>query len=425
MTIKFFKTMTLSSLLFGSLMMASTSINAYPIDGYLETGISRLEYYRLSETGEIKGKTLHEGAKRTTDEIRPRLINVDGHSELPKADKSISARLAPLIPDQPGRYSIALLDLTDPDAPVYAEHNSNYQSNVGSVGKILVAVALFAKLQEIYPDDVEKRREILRDTIVTADEFVIKDHHKVRFWDVESQKLEHRALKVGDQGNLYEYLDWALSPSSNAAAAMLQRELVLMDHFGKDYPVSDQQAQAYLKDTPKAELGKAFLDAMITPLKTAGIDTDKLRQGSFFTRTGKNKIPGTNSIGNPRELIKLLYRMETGKLIDAFSSTELKRLIYLTERRIRYASHPNLNPHSMYFKSGSLYGCQAEEGFSCGKYQGNRINILASVAIVESEEDGKNYHYLAVVQSNVLKVNSAVAHQTLASRIHKLVKSMH
>ena len=122
--------MTLSSLLFGSLMMTSTSINAYPIDGYLETGISRLEYYRLSETGEIKGKTLHEGAKRTTDEIRPRLINVDGHSELPKADKSISARLAPLIPDQPGRYSIALLDLTDPDAPVYAEHNSNYQSNV-------------------------------------------------------------------------------------------------------------------------------------------------------------------------------------------------------------------------------------------------------------------------------------------------------
>ncbi len=425
MIIKNVKTMALSGMLFGALMTAGTTTNAYPIDGYLETGISRLEYYRLSDTGEVNGKTLHEGAKRTTDEIRPRLINVEGHSALPKADKSVSARLAPLIPDQPGRYSIALLDLSDPDAPVYAEHNSGYQSNVGSVGKILVAVALFSKLQEIYPDDIEKRRQILLDTIVTADEFVIKDHHKVRFWDVENRKLEHRALKVGDKGNLYEYLDWALSPSSNAAAAMLQRELVLLSHFGKDYPVSDQVAQSYLKDTSKTELGKSFLDAMISPLQNAGIDTDKLRQGSFFTRTGKNRIPGTNSYGTPRELIKLLYKMETGKLIDPFSSTELKRLLYLTERRIRYASHPNLNPHSMYFKSGSLYGCQPEEGFSCGKYQGNRINILASVAIVESEEDGKKYHYLAVVQSNVLKVNSAVAHQTLASRIHKLVKSLH
>ncbi len=424
MTIKFSKTILLTGVVLGSLITTSIT-NAYPIDGYAETGISRLEYYRLSEVGEIQGKSLYEGAKRSTDEIRPRLIGVDGHSQLPTSNKSVSAQIGPLIPEQPGRYGIALLDLSDPDAPVYAGHNDDYQSNVGSVGKVLVAVALFSKLQEIYPDDVEKRRELLRDTIVTADDFVIKDHHKVRFWDVDSGELQYRALKVGDQGNLYEYLDWALSPSSNAAAAMVQRELVLLSHFGKAYPVSDELAQSYLNDTPKAELGKLFLDAMISPLQRVGIDTDKLRQGSFFTRTGKNRIPGTNSYGTPRELIKLLYLMETGRLVDAFSSTELKRLIYLTERRIRYASHPNLNAHSMYFKSGSLYGCEAEEGFTCGKYQGNRINLLASVAIVESEEDGKTYHYLAVVQSNVLKVNSAVAHQTLAARIHKLVKSRH
>lgn len=424
MTIKFSKTIVLTGVVLGSLI-ATGITNAYPIDGYAETGISRLEYYRLSEVGEIQGKSLYEGAKRSTDEIRPRLIGVEGHSQLPESNKSVSAKIGPLIPEQPGRYGIALLDLSDPDAPVYAGHNDDYQSNVGSVGKILVAVALFSKLQEIYPDDVEKRRQLLRDTIVTADDFVIKDHHKVRFWDVDSGKLQYRALKVGDRGNLYEYLDWALSPSSNAAAAMVQRELVLLSHFGKAYPVSDELAQSYLKDTPKAELGKLFVDAMVSPLQRVGIDTDKLRQGSFFTRTGKNRIPGTNSYGTPRELIKLLYLIETGGLVDAFSSTELKRLIYLTERRIRYASHPNLNPHSMYFKSGSLYGCEAEEGFTCGKYKGNRINLLASVAIVESEEDGKTYHYLVVVQSNVLKVNSAVAHQTLAARIHKLVKSLH
>ena len=424
MTIQFSKLAVLSGIVLGSLIHSSLT-SAYPIDGYLDTGISRLEYYRLSEAGEIDGKSLYAGAKRTTDEIRPRLIDVEGHSQLPAVNTSVSAQLAPLIPMQPQNYGIALLDLSDPEAPVYAEHNGNFLSNVGSVGKILAAVALFSKLQEIYPDNIEKRRQILSNTIVTADEFVVKDHHKVRLWDVEKRELQHRALKIGDQGNLYEYLDWALSPSSNAAAAMVQREVVLLSHFGKSYPVSDDIAQAYLKDTPKAELGKLFLDVMIAPLEAAGIDTDKLRQGSFFTRTGKNRIPGTNSYGNPRELVKLLYQMETGKLIDVFSSTELKRLIYLTERRIRYASHPNLNPHSVYFKSGSLYGCQPEEGFTCGKYMGNRMNLLASVAIVESEEDGKTYHYLAVVQSNVLKVNSAVAHQTLAARIHKLVKSMH
>jgi len=420
----FLKTAFVTSIALNALLI-NNATNAYPIDGYDETGIKRLEYYRLSDTGEIKGKSLQPGAKKGLMEIRPRLIGIPGHKELPEADQSIGKRLAPLIPSQAWRYSIALLDLSDPNAPIYAEHNGDYRSNVGSVGKILVAVALFAKLQEIYPNDVEKRRQLLRNTIVTADEFVISDHHKVRFWDIEKQTVKRRALRVGDRGNLYEYLDWAISPSSNAAAAMLQRELVLLSHFGKAYPVADDVAQAYLKETSKTELGELFLDAMVAPLQRNGIDTDKLRQGSFFTRTGKNKVIGTNSYGNPKQLIKLLYRMESGTLIDEFSSTELKRLLYSTERRIRYASHPNLNEHSVYFKSGSLYSCREEEGFTCGKYKGNKKNLLASVAIVESEEDGKNYHYLVVVQSNVLKVNSAVAHQTLASRIHKLVKSLH
>jgi len=420
----FLKTALVISVVTSSLFINGI-VNAYPIDGYAETGIKRLEYYRLSDTGEIKGKSLLQGAKKGLAQIKPRLIGQQKHTQFPEPNKAVSAKLAPLIPSQASRYSIALLDLTDPSSPIYAEHNGSYQSNVGSVGKILVAVALFAKLYEVYPDDVEKRREILRNTIVTADEFVNSDHHKVRFWDIEKQTVKRRALQVGDTGNLYEYLDWALSPSSNAAAAMLQRELVLLSHFGKAYPVSDERAQSYLSETSKTDLGDLFLEAMVSPLQRAGIDTDKLRQGSFFTRTGKNRVVGTNSYGNPKELMKLLYLMEAGELVDEFSSTELKRLLYSTERRIRYASHPNLNEHSVYFKSGSLYSCQPEEGFTCGKYKGNRKNLLASVAIIESEEDGKSYHYLVVVQSNVLRVNSAVAHQTLAARIHKLVKSLH
>ena len=56
---------------------------------------------------------------------------------------------------------------------------------------------------------------------------------------------------------------------------------------------------------------------------------------------------------------------------------------------------------------------------------GNRRNILASLAIVEAPAENPEYHYLVVVQSNVLRVNSAVAHQTLAARIHKLIVAQH
>ncbi len=61
-----------------------------------------------------------------------------------------------------------------------------------------------------------------------------------------------------------------------------------------------------------------------------------------------------------------------------------KRLIYMTQRRIRYASSPALNDAAVYFKSGSLYRCKPEEGFVCRKYEGNVENLMNSVAIVES-----------------------------------------
>ena len=99
--------------------------------------------------------------------------------------------------------------------------------------------------------------------------------------------------------------------------------------------------------------------------------------------------------------------------------------MYLTDRRIRYASHPALTRAAVYFKSGSLYQCQPEEGFVCRKYMGNVRNFMNSVAIVESKEPGRELHYLVAVLSNVLRENSAVAHQTLALRIHRLIESLH
>ena len=99
----------------------------------------------------------------------------------------------------------------------------------------------------------------------------------------------------------------------------------------------------------------------------------------------------------------MLYLMERGDLVDVWSSTEFKRLLYMTQRRIRYASHPALNGSAVYFKSGSLYSCQPEEGFTCGKYKGNRRNQLASIALVESPSEDPLLQYAVAVSSNVLQ----------------------
>jgi hypothetical protein len=95
----------------------------------------------------------------------------------------------------------------------------------------------------------------------------------------------------------------------------------------------------------------------------------------------------------------------------------------MTQGRIRYASSPALYNAAVYYKSGSLYKCKAEPDFKCGKYQGNVVNRLASLAIVESPAAKRQLHYMVVVMSNVLRKNSAVAHQTLATRIHRLIEA--
>ena len=117
--------------------------------------------------------------------------------------------------------------------------------------------------------------------------------------------------------------------------------------------------------------------------------------------------------------------MEQGRLVDEWSSRQLKRLLYMTERRIRYASAPELREAAVYFKSGSLYSCKEEEGFKCTAYHGNVRNYMNSVAIVEQDVEGRRLHYVTIVISNVLRENSARAHQQLGSDVHKMMMADH
>jgi hypothetical protein len=396
----------------------------YPIDGYPYTGIRRLDFYQLSQNGEADGRKQPPGGTLSIDAVKPRLVgSTQAFDFAPDAD--YGAQIVAMLGDGAAEYSVALLDLTDPSAPIYAEHNPGITRNVGSVGKILVGLAFFQKLAEIYGDDIEARHRLLKDTWIVADEFVNHDHHKAVFWDVEDREFAFRPIVVGDEGSLYDWLDWMLSASSNAAASTMQQQLILLTHFGRDYPVDEATKNAFFKTQGAAGAGKIFLAAMNDGVVKNGLDPNLVRQGSFFTRTGKARVAGTSSYGNPPELVHLLMLMEQGRLVDVFSSTELKRLLYMTQRRIRYASHPALKDYGVYFKSGSLYSCKPEEGFTCRKYMGNKRNLLASVAIVEGPGESMDYHYLVVVGSNVLYVNSAVAHQTLAMRIHRMIEARH
>jgi hypothetical protein len=397
-------------------------VTAYPLDGYKDTGIRRVEGARLENEGIMRGRTQPPGAQLSTAEVDLRLLDYPD-MDLPAPDPEFNREVLKLLGNNADRYGISVLDLSNPENPRYAEHRGDYKQNVGSVGKIIVALGLFQALADAWPDDIEKRRDILKYTTITADEFSHWDHHEIRIYDIEALKLTRRTMRDGDQGSLWEYLDWTLSVSSNAAAAMTMRNAMLLKQYGKAYPPPEEEIQRFFKETPKKELTALFQATFFDPITRNGLDITRLRQGSFFTRTGKQKVPGGgNSYGTARELMLFALRMEQGRLIDGFSSREIKRLLYMTERRIRYASAPALRDSAVYFKSGSLYSCQEEEGFKCGKYMGNKKNYMNSVAIVENFNNGQGLHYISTLISNVLRKNSAVDHQTMGMRIHRLVE---
>jgi hypothetical protein len=345
---------------------------------------------------------------------------------LPPPDETLNGQILAMLGENADRYGVAVLDISDPAQPVYAEYRGDHRQNVGSVGKLLVALGFFQSLADTYPKDLQKREALMRNTVITADHFSHSDHHTIRLFDVENRTLVRRAMQDGDTGNLWEYLDWTLSVSSNSAAAMTMRDTMLLRQFGEAYPLAEEKITPFFDQTPAADKTRLFQAAFWEPVTRNGLSLDEIRQGSFFTRQGKYLVAGGGlSYATPRSLMQYLVKMEQGQLVDEWSSRALKRLLYMTERRIRYASSPALRDAALYFKSGSLYSCQPEEGFTCGKYKGNKRNYMNSVAVVEAQIDGQRLHYIVTLISNVLRENSALAHQQLGTQIHQLIKQRH
>lgn len=406
-----------------SLVVLFTSALRYPIDGYERTGIRRLLHLERVQNGTTEGDLPPEGARQSIDDIRLHLTGADSLDTVPPPNEALQRRLRRLFADRDDSYGITVFDIT-PGAPLrYAELRPHNRYQPGSVGKLAIATGFFSELRRLHPNRPTQRRMLLKEHRAKAGDWIVSDHHTIPIFDPETNEYIRRQPRPSDVFSLYEWLDFMLSPSSNAAASVVWKEATLMRAFGEDYPVSAEREQRFFEETSADSLGRIASHVVHEPLSEADISRDLWRLGSFFTHTASRRIdvPG-GSLGTPKGLMRWMLRLEQGRIVDRWSSLELKRLIYMTGRRIRYASAPTLRDDAVYFKSGSLYSCEEEEGFTCEPYTGNRYNFMNSTAIVET---GDGRVYMVAMMSNVLRVNSAVEHQSLATFIERIVADLH
>ncbi len=410
-------------LVLGLVLLFTYNLFSYPIDGYETTGIRRLLYLQMVQKGEIVGKLPKEGALLSINDIHLNLLGIRGDSLaiLPVPDAKFQKSVEALFPNLDESYSIAVLDITEGHPMRYAKIKERQGYQPGSVAKLIVLAGMFNELKQIYPESFEKRQQLMKTKYVRGGKWVNYDEHTIPVFDTEKKVLKSRVAVESDEFNLYEWADHMISASNNGAASVVWREVILMHVFKKDYPkITEEQANNYFATTPKSELAEMAVEIVNEPIREIGIAKEELRVGSLFTQGAKSYVPSSGgSIGTPIGFMKYLVAVERGKMVDEKSSLEIKRLMYATATRIRYASSPHLNTAAVYFKSGSLYQCQPEEGYECQKYMGNKNNYMNSVIIVE-HSDGRTY--MVALMSNVLKKNSAVDHNALASKIDRVIR---
>lgn len=393
---------------------------AYPVIGGVEkTNIRRLVRLQRMDSAKFV-RTLSYGARYSLPYVKLNLMGRAIDSNLMPSDPGLEAELEKLIPNGGRAYSLAIMDITAGREPRYVERNADLTYQPGSVGKLAVVTALMCELENVYVDSVQKRWDLMKTRLVRGGPFAVYDHHTIPEYDVESERYSRPKVNQQHEFTLYEWADHMLSVSNNGAASVVWREAILMRVYGPKYPdLTREEAEAYFKETPRGELRDLSRSVIREPLAQLGIGPDEFRVGTMFTRGASGIVPPEGgSTGTPRALMKWLTALESGNISDVASSVEIKRLMYLTDRRIRYAHAPVLDSAAVYFKSGSLYGCKP--GTSCGKYRGNRMNFMNSVCIVE-QPDGTRY--LVALMTNVLGRNSGYDHQLLATRIDRMIRA--
>jgi len=392
----------------------------YPIDGYESTGIKRLYQIHKMQMDSVPYNRIPFGAYKKLKDIKLNLTSrkADSINALLIEDKDFSNKINKLFPG--AGYSATVMDISDPKNLKYAAYRENAGYQPGSVGKLAVLTALFTQLEKLYPSSFDDRVELLRDKIVTARYWGTGDHHTIPIYDIEKDKLTKRRVVASDAFSLYEWADHMVSVSNNGAASVLWREAMLMYAFQEEYKcMMEEDAEAFFENTPRDSLTNLANYIVNQPLLDMGITKDEWRLGSFFTGAA-NKYVGDKggSTGTPAGLMKFFVQLEQGNVVDQLSSIEMKKLLYITDRRIRYAQSPSIKESGVYFKSGSFYKCDRTADPNCAAYAGNVYNYMNSVIIVEKPSGHK---YIVCLMTNVLNKNSAGAHMYLAGKIDDII----
>lgn len=443
--------MKLSSVLL-SLLIASMwagAARAYPVDDYERTGIRRLKFQQDALNGLHRGPKLVPGARWPSASIKLRMRDVGRDFELTSAtpkDPVLQPALEKVLRQWSWRkYDVVILDITDPAHPRYAAVNEQVQLTPGSVAKVLVASGMFEQLKQRFPNDIAARESLLKNTIVTADDWAMKDSHDLPvITGANLDKSTSRRVAIGDKFSLWEWMDGALSASNNSAAAMLWREATLMKLMGNDYPPAKVNAELW-KSFGRDALTDASFDIVSKPLRDAGLDPEIFRLRMYFTTGAGKYIRSQTSAATALSLVQWMLRVEQGRMVDEWSSLELKKMMYLTRRRVRYLHTHKLDNFAAFFKSGSLFKFKPETTERV-QYQGDAQNVLNSLIEIDTTPPppealaavtgpaaelaaktpsvnaaGKPYVYLVAVMSNELKRNAAEDHARLAEAIHALV----
>lgn len=410
--------------LLGAGLFSVRDTYAYPLDAD-DSGIGRLQGFKpkAAARGSVKQSP---GALLSSQDIHLNLEATPGakwdFSDQAK-DPELQHALDTMFKTRDPSYGVVVVDITNPEQIAWAGVRENISQIPGSVGKIITMLGFFSELSHAFPD-VKERRRLLREHKVVAGEWVKWDEHKVPRYDTESNTVRKATISPGEEFTLAEWLDHMIASSANAAAATIWKETVLLKHFGKAYPPSSAQEDQFFRENPKKQLWEFASNAVSEPMLAADLDPDILWVGSFWTRTAKTLIPGNGrSRTTPMEMARYLLRLEQGRLVDQWSSLEMKRYLYTTTRRYRYIFSEELKNAAVFFKSGSFYKCQPEPEFTCGKYKGNVQNVMNSIAIIETPAQAGlgQKRYIVALISDVLRKNSAWDHARLGAAIEKML----
>ena len=422
---------------------------AFPVDDYARTGIRRLKFQQDALNGLHRGPKLVPGARWPSASIKLRMREQGRNFELTTAtpkDPELQPALEKVLKQWKWhKYDVVVLDITDPARPRYAAVNEQVPLTPGSVAKVLVASGMFEQLKQRFPNDIAAREKMLRETIVAADDWAMRDSHDLPV--ITGEKLDKstsRRVAIGDKFSLWEWMDGALSASNNSAASMLWREATLMKLLGADYPPAKVNADLW-KQLGRDALTSASFDVVNKPLLDAGLDPEVFKLRLYFTTGAGKYIRSQPCSATALSLVQWLLRVEQGRMVDEWSSLELKKMLYLTRRRVRYLHTHKLDNFAAFFKSGSLFKFKPETTLRV-QYEGDAQNVLNSLIEIDTTPPppealaavtgptatlaaktpsvnaaGKPYVYLVAVMSNELKRNAAEDHARLAEAIHALV----